>query len=47
MPVFDWLRSELNFKLDDNSEVLSYNGDSFNGIGASELVEKIKNDSRD
>lgn len=45
MPVFDWVRSELALKLDDGSEVLSYDDDVVRGIDPIKLVEDVETDS--
>ncbi|MFW6021946.1 MAG: mannonate dehydratase [Halanaerobiaceae bacterium] len=46
MPVFDWLRSDLAFDLEDGSNVLSYNKDFIKNVDPVKLVEDYADDSR-
>ncbi len=46
MPVFDWLRSDLAFDLEDNSSVLSYEAGKVEDRDPIELVEKFEEGSR-
>ncbi len=46
MPVFDWLRSDLAFDLEDDSNVLSYEADKIEDRDPIELVEKFEEGSR-
>lgn len=45
MPVFDWLRSELAYKLEDGSEVLSYSDEIIKDVDPIKLVEDMETNS--
>lgn len=45
MPVFDWTRTTLNFKLSDGSTVLAYDDERIKGIDPFELVEEMEKSS--
>ncbi|HEY9062712.1 MAG TPA: mannonate dehydratase [Pseudobacteroides sp.] len=45
MPVFDWLRSELAFKLPDGSEVLYYDNNIIKDVDPIKLVEDMETNS--
>lgn len=46
MPIFDWTRTDLNKPLNDKSTVLSFDNEQLKNLSANDLVEKIRNDSR-
>lgn len=46
MPVFDWLRSDLAKKLEDGSEVLSYDDDIISKVDPVKLVEDMDEGSQ-
>jgi len=45
MPIFDWLRSELDKKLEDNSEVLFYENEAIKNVDPIKLVEDMETNS--
>ncbi|MBN1428465.1 MAG: mannonate dehydratase [Anaerolineae bacterium] len=45
MPVFDWLRSGLAFKLSDGSEVFSYDNETVMKVDPIKLVEDMETDA--
>ena len=46
MPVFDWLRSDLAWKLPDGSEVLYYDNSIIKDVDPIKLVEDMETNSR-
>lgn len=46
MPVFDWLRSDLAKKLEDGSEVLSYDDSIISKVDPVKLVEDMESNSQ-
>ncbi|MCH4172054.1 MAG: mannonate dehydratase [Lactobacillus sp.] len=45
MPIFDWLRTDLHFKLADNSNVLAFEADKLTD-DPQEMIQNIKNNSK-
>ncbi|BBJ27288.1 mannonate dehydratase [Athalassotoga saccharophila] len=45
MPVFDWTRTDLNFKLEDGSNVLFYDDDKIKNLDPARLVEEMEKHS--
>ena len=45
MPVFDWLRTDLAKKLEDGSEVLSYDDSTISKVDPIKLVEDMEENS--
>ena len=46
MPVFDWLRSDLAYELEDGSNVLYYNEEAIKGTDPVSLVEEYQSGSK-
>jgi len=45
MPIFDWTRTDLNFKLPDDSSVLSYDDEKIRNVDPVKLVEDMEKHS--
>ncbi len=45
MPVFDWTRTNLNFKLSDGSTVMSYDDEKIRNLDPFSLVEEMEKNS--
>lgn len=45
MPVFDWMRTDLNERLEDGSTALAYDDDKIKDLNPSDLVESMQKNS--